>query len=161
VQLNVLVVQNSIVRLNKYFQNSLHRAVIGCGHFGVKPEMDDKKTPTKEFLDKFSLESWENVLRFLVGTVMDKKTSSLSTLLEKSGLMMKQYDCFHYSGNELKITSAGFQFLLQDSRTQIWSLLLQYLELADVCPILILDTTNACCRYAGFHISIRVFRIWM
>lgn len=83
------MIQNDHLKINKYFQNSLHNAVIGRGHFGIKPDVEDKKIPTKEFLDNYSLESWENVLGFLVGTGTDKKASSLSTLLEKSGLMVK------------------------------------------------------------------------
>ena len=90
IKLNVFVVQNDLLKINKNFQNSLHSAVTGCGHFGVKPETEDKKIPTKEFLDRFSLDSWENVLKFLVGTGTDEKALSLSTLLEKSGLMVKQ-----------------------------------------------------------------------
>jgi hypothetical protein len=89
IKLNIFVLQNDHVKINKNFQNSLHNAVIGCGHFGIRPEEEDKKIPTHEFLDQFSLQSWENVLGFLVGTGTDKKASSLSTLLEKSGLMMK------------------------------------------------------------------------
>ena len=37
------------------------------------------------------------------------------------------------SGN-LQITSAGFQFLLHPPHEQLWELLLQYLQMAEVVP---------------------------
>lgn len=35
----------------------------------------------------------------------------------------------------MTITSRGFQFLLEEVNTQLWGLLLKYLELAEVCRI--------------------------
>ena len=49
------------------------------------------------------------------------------------------------SGATLQITSAGFQFLLHPPHEQLWELLLQYLQMAEVFPLFnsayrILDT---------------------
>lgn len=40
------------------------------------------------------------------------------------------------SGATLQITSAGFQFLLHPPHEQLWELLLQYLQMAEVTPFL-------------------------
>lgn len=36
--------------------------------------------------------------------------------------------------DELVITNKGFQFLLQDTHVQVWSFLIQYIQLAPVYP---------------------------
>jgi transcription initiation factor TFIIH subunit 4 len=112
--------------MNINYQKGLHDALIGvCEHasFGKPCDTSDKHEVTKQFLDQYALTSWENVLHYLVGTSQDKKAPAVLQLLEKSGLMTK------VSG-EIRITSKGFQFLLQEMKLQVWALLLQYLELS-------------------------------
>lgn len=77
------------------------------------------------FLDSFSLNKWETILHFMVGTESTAMPSkSVLSLLKLGGLMEKGSD------HQLRITNTGFQFLLQDSNAQIWTILLQYLNLS-------------------------------
>ena len=48
-------------------------------------------------------------------------------LLQRAGLMQPD----EVTPAQLNITSAGFQFLLQDVNSQLWVLLLQYLSMAE------------------------------
>ena len=89
--------------------------------FGVPSDSEDKQgIITVSSLDEYAIESWEKVLHYLVGTSGQDRPESVTKLLAKSGLM---------SGNQ--ITSEGFQFLLQSMHIQIWSLLIEYVEMAD------------------------------
>ena len=85
-----------------------------------------------------------------------KPSQGVLYLLQRSGLMAtmlsQSYVCFCLStttsecfscnlrrisnrnrGTSMKITSAGFQFLLHSPHEQLWTLLLQYLHMAEVC----------------------------
>ena len=89
--------------------------------FGVPSETEDKngKISISE-LDTYAIESWEKLLHYLVGSSSTGRPESVTKLLDKSGLM---------NGN--RITSEGFQFLLQNMYIQIWSLLIEYVEMAE------------------------------
>ena len=70
-------------------------------------------------------------------------------MLEKSGLMASpgyvdisiRFYLAHGTldvareGAPARITSAGFQFLLQSPHEQLWEILLQYLRMAEVCVL--------------------------
>lgn len=93
--------------------------------FGVPCTDEDKHLVTVDFLDAYAKETWETILHFMVGTPEAKfPGEGVLSLLKRGGLM---------SGpkNQLRITRAGFQFLLQDINTQIWTLLLDYLKLSE------------------------------
>ncbi|CAK7902641.1 general transcription and DNA repair factor IIH subunit Tfb2p [[Candida] anglica] len=75
------------------------------------------------FLDSFALSKWETILHFMVGTESTPTPSTSVLSLLKSGGLMEG------SGSGLRITNTGFQFLLQDVNAQIWTILLQYLNL--------------------------------
>lgn len=96
--------------------------------FGVP--CDDRSSVTMDFLTEYSRTKWESILHFMVqstieiaGSLPPPATGALN-LLQQSGLMAGP------SPTRLHITSEGFQFLLQDPNTQVWSLLLHYLHLA-------------------------------
>jgi transcription initiation factor TFIIH subunit 4 len=42
----------------------------------------------------------------------------------------------------LQITNKGFQFLLQDVNTQVWAFLLQYLDMAEVLQMDLVEVLN-------------------
>ncbi|KAF9048848.1 transcription factor Tfb2 [Panaeolus papilionaceus] len=117
--------------LNNTFKTSFRQAITGggsSGSFGV-PANDKRQPNDLEFLDSFALERWETILHYMVssGTGQHPATPSHGVLflLQRSGLMTKSHS------SPLKITSAGFQFLLQSPHDQLWELLLQYLRLAE------------------------------
>ncbi|PPQ63223.1 hypothetical protein CVT24_005683 [Panaeolus cyanescens] len=130
-RLHILQNLSQKLALNNTFKTSLRQAITGggtSGSFGVPA--NDKRPPTEvEFLDSFALERWETILHFMVSSGTGQQPSPPSQgvlfLLQRSGLMTKSHSSF------LKITSAGFQFLLQSPHDQLWELLLQYLRLAE------------------------------
>lgn len=81
-----------------------------------------------EFLDSYARTQWETILYFMVGS--EQSTPPRNTvlfLLQRAGLMQRDAN----DARQLNITSAGFQFLLQDVNSQLWALLLQYLRMAE------------------------------
>ncbi len=92
--------------------------------FGVPCDTVDKHKIDINFLDKHTTKKWESILHYMVGTQLNEIPSAgVLSLLKHSGLM-------EGSINGMRITNEGFQFLLQDVNTQIWTLLLQYLQMA-------------------------------
>lgn len=115
-----------------------------------------KEAVTLEFLEKYSADQWEAVLHYMCRTEGTSQIhwtkdppKGVLRLLESSGLMQKsgadddEMDLDSRpskrantvpveDAERLRITSKGFQFLLQDVNTQIWAFLLQYVDLADV-----------------------------
>lgn len=72
-----------------------------------------------------------------------------------------------YSGSSnsiknMKITSKGFQFLLEDVNTQLWDFLLEYLEESEVRSLSLLFLSAYSCTdwsivVIGYSRSIRIF----
>ncbi|KAI9002328.1 transcription factor Tfb2-domain-containing protein [Gaertneriomyces semiglobifer] len=121
------------VQMNPVFQQNLHNALVGGGEhssFGVSVEVPDKHHVDVAFLDKYASEAWESVLHYLVGTfsASEKRPRAVGKLLVASGL---QEEADPRNPTSPNITSKGFQFLLQNVNVQLWSLLLQYLDLAE------------------------------
>ncbi|KAF9532674.1 transcription factor Tfb2-domain-containing protein [Crepidotus variabilis] len=118
--------------LNTTFKMSFRQALTGggtSGSFGVPAENDDKSPAQDlESLDSFALERWETILHYMVSSGTEQQPTKPSQgvlyLLQRSGLMST------FQG-VLRITSAGFQFLLHSPHDQLWDLLLQYLHLAE------------------------------
>lgn len=125
---------------------------------------------TVEYLDRYCLAKWENILHFMVGTDI-KETPSVGvlTLLRFSGLMELpsdreraevlngliddddvdlDYDASEHGKKslttlkQLLITKNGFQFLLQEINSQVWTLLIQYLIMAEKLKMNPVDVLN-------------------
>ncbi|KIJ62840.1 hypothetical protein HYDPIDRAFT_176279 [Hydnomerulius pinastri MD-312] len=129
------IIQNyaSKLALNPTFKLSMRQAITGGGStssFGVPAEKDDKRQPSGlETLDSYALERWETILHYMVssgqGQLPTKPSQGVLYLLQRSCLMKPVH------GSTLQITSSGFQFLLHSPHDQLWSLLLQYLHMAE------------------------------
>ncbi|KAF0973481.1 hypothetical protein FDP41_008185 [Naegleria fowleri] len=103
-------------------------------HNDAESELEPKKKKRKkhkpkdldpEFLQEYSKRKWENVLLYLVGTAVETEQSfseNVKELLKCSQLIKRS--------QSVKITNEGFQFLLQETKVQVWKLLKQYLETA-------------------------------
>ena len=122
----------SVVRLARPFVTSLRRALAGSGDhrsFGVP---SDKRDPDvdEQMLDDFAKRQWDSILYFVVGSVEPGASDGGSiaagsrTLLEWGGFVKAH-------GKSANITQDGFEFLLRDVNTQIWSLLIVYLQNAE------------------------------
>lgn len=127
--------------MNQTFRKGLFAALSGSGigtSFGLPSTTLDKYDVDIPFLDRYASTAWEAVLHYLVGTSNNTKhTSSVRHLLTMSGLQEKNpnYDQFSEDpslNQKYRITSKGFQFLLQGVNVQLWALMLQYVEQAEL-----------------------------
>ncbi|KAG8897386.1 RNA polymerase II transcription factor B 52 kDa subunit [Tulasnella sp. 403] len=116
--------------LTPSFQKSFRLALTGGGDhmsFGVPCEKDESSNVSIEMLDQHSADKWESILHFMVSSGTDQKipklTKGILFLLDRSGLM---------AGPGIpRITSQGFQFLLNSPHAQLWILLLEYLKISE------------------------------
>uniref|UniRef100_A0A3B3XBQ4 General transcription factor IIH subunit 4 n=1 Tax=Poecilia mexicana TaxID=48701 RepID=A0A3B3XBQ4_9TELE len=83
----------------------------------------DRHARDIESLDRYAMERWEVILQFMVGSP-SAVSQDLAQLLIQAGLMRSE------AGEAPYITSAGFQFLLLDTASQLWYFTLQYLKTA-------------------------------
>ncbi|POY76297.1 hypothetical protein BMF94_0492 [Rhodotorula taiwanensis] len=121
--------------MNATFQTSFRRALTGGGDQGAfgKPASDQNPDVTVQFLDDYAETQWEasyshfrTIQHFMVGSDAGatKPSEKVLVLLNRSGLMASSTQSLRH----MRITSKGFQFLLEDVNTQLWDLLLVYLE---------------------------------
>lgn len=123
------------MQLTTNFKNSMRRALTGGGthnSFGVPSTLVVPPEIDIAFLDRYARRKWEDILHFVVSSVGHKGGSdssgpnkSVKELLVAGRLVEKQV-----TGN-IKITQAGFTFLLQEANAQVWTLLLLWLEAMD------------------------------
>ncbi|KAI0044282.1 transcription factor Tfb2 [Auriscalpium vulgare] len=129
------ILANAAVKLtlSPAFKTSMRHAVTGGGasaSFGVPADLDEKRAPPSvEALDNHALERWETILHYMVssgtGQTPSRPSQGVLYLLQRSGLMAPNI------GQQLQITSPGFQFLLHTPHAQLWELLLQYLQMVE------------------------------
>ncbi|CAI4861724.1 CRB_1a_G0054860.mRNA.1.CDS.1 [Saccharomyces cerevisiae] len=113
-----------MINLNPTFKISLRNALTGGevqNSFGVVVE---ENVVSLDLLDEYSANKWETILHFMVGTPLAKIPSEKVLNLLKHSKLMEEVN----STGEFKITNEGFQFLLQEINSQLWTLLLQYLK---------------------------------
>ncbi|ODV68521.1 RNA polymerase II transcription factor B subunit 2 [Hyphopichia burtonii NRRL Y-1933] len=119
----------SHLKLHPIFKQNFRDCLTGSqasNAFGNLCTTADKHQVDVKFLDQFASQKWETILHFMVGTELGVDPSkSVLSLLKLGGLMEGPGT----SPRNLKITNEGFQFLLQDVNAQIWTFLLQYLNL--------------------------------
>ncbi|KAI5962488.1 TFB2 [Candida pseudojiufengensis] len=127
------------IKLNSIFRKNFRDCLTGTqdpNAFGSITITEDKHKVDIPFLDKFASTKWETILHFMVGTEGTPAPSkSVLSLLKAGGLM--EGDDYN-----LNITNTGFQFLLQDVNAQIWTLLLQYLNLTQELNMNPVDVLN-------------------
>ncbi|KAL4074869.1 transcription factor Tfb2-domain-containing protein [Scleroderma yunnanense] len=140
VMVGLHIIQNTTkLALNPTFKSNMRQAITGrlvcyihgtTGSFGVPAEHPEKRQSIGvDTLDTYALERWETILHYMVssgqGQLPAKPSQGVLYLLQRSGLMQS------INGSALQITSDGFQFLLHSPHDQLWSLLLQYLHMAE------------------------------
>ncbi|MEE6471934.1 hypothetical protein FKM82_009411 [Ascaphus truei] len=114
--------------LNPIFRENLRIALLGGGKAWADDGSmlgPDKYTRDVISLDKYAEERWEVILHFMVGSPSAAVSQDLAQLLIQAGLMKSD------SGDAPCISSAGFQFLLLDTASQLWYFMLQYLKSAE------------------------------
>lgn len=132
----------SHIRLHPIFRKNFRDCLTGSqasNAFGNLCTLIDKHQVDIKFLDSFASQKWETILHFMVGTELTSIPSkSVLSLLRLGGLMEGD----GRSSANLKITNIGFQFLLQDVNAQIWTFLLQYLNLTQELNMDPVDVLN-------------------
>uniref|UniRef100_A0AAQ5ZQB1 General transcription factor IIH subunit 4 n=1 Tax=Amphiprion ocellaris TaxID=80972 RepID=A0AAQ5ZQB1_AMPOC len=112
--------------LNPVFKDNLRTALLGGGTAWAEEGSTlgpDRHARDIESLDRYAMERWEVILQFMVGSP-SAVSQDLAHLLVQAGLMKSE------AGEAPYITSAGFQFLLLDTASQLWYFTLQYLKTA-------------------------------
>ncbi|XP_008330026.1 general transcription factor IIH subunit 4 [Cynoglossus semilaevis] len=113
--------------LNLVFKDNLRIALLGGGKAWADEGSalgPDRHARDIDSLDHYAMERWEVILHFMVGSTSAAVSQDLAQLLVQAGLMKSE------SGEAPYITSAGFQFLLLDTASQLWYITLQYLKTA-------------------------------
>ncbi|XP_023665634.1 general transcription factor IIH subunit 4 [Paramormyrops kingsleyae] len=113
--------------LNPIFKDNLRVALLGGGKAWADEGSSlgpDRHARDVDSLDRYALERWEVILHFMVGSPSAAVSQDLAQLLIQAGLMRSE------AGEAPCITSAGFQFLLLDTASQLWYFTLQYLKTA-------------------------------
>ncbi|KAI4880055.1 hypothetical protein NFI96_019924 [Prochilodus magdalenae] len=111
--------------LNPVFKDNLRIALLGGGKAWADVGSSlgpDRHARDVESLDRYAMERWEVILHFMVGSPSAAVSQDLAQLLIQAGLMKSE------AGEAPCITSAGFQFLLLDTASQLWYITLQYLN---------------------------------
>lgn len=137
--LHVVKERHQMLTLNPTLRQSFKSALTGSdgvNSFGVPCETEDKHKVNIAFLDEHAKTKWQSILHYMVGTENSDVPQEVLLLLQHSGLMEGD------DINNMKITNAGFQFLLQDINAQIWTLLLQYLNMSDKLQMDHVDVLN-------------------
>ncbi|CAK9437254.1 uncharacterized protein LODBEIA_P16320 [Lodderomyces beijingensis] len=134
------------IRLNSTFRKNFRDSLTGSqdpNAFGSVSTAVDKHAVDIAFLDSFATQKWESILHFMVGTEGTQPPSkSVLSLLRLGGLMEGHGGDRDDGDDASNITNTGFQFLLQDVNAQIWTLLLQYLNLTQELNMNPVDVLN-------------------
>ncbi|BCR87084.1 TFIIH/NER complex subunit TFB2 [Aspergillus chevalieri] len=115
------------------FAASLRQALMGTEQtqsFGVLSQLGDETAVTISDLDEYAGRQWEGVLGYMVGTSglgiqRDVNLSKGVKQLLQAGHLVEIRD------RRVEITKDGFAFVLQDVGTQVWHILILYVESAE------------------------------
>ncbi|KAF2098055.1 transcription factor Tfb2 [Rhizodiscina lignyota] len=123
-------------QLSDKFAKSLRQALTGGGNhrsFGVPCSTPDPDKIDVENLDKFARQQWEAILYYMVGSAggMQMGLSQGASISDGTKMLLEMGNFVERKGGRPIITQTGFSFLLQEANTQVWSLLIVYLESAD------------------------------
>jgi len=111
-------------KLNLTFKENLRVAILGGGAPWFEPLPPDKYNRDAAFLDKYAMERWECVLHYMVGSPgsADHISKDIKDILLHAKLMKCE------EGETAPVISAeGFQFLLLDTKSQVWCFLINYI----------------------------------
>lgn len=129
--LSIVLTKDKALYFNEVFRQGMISALTGSGDqrsFGTPCDVPGERAVSIAFIDDFARAQWETIMHYMVGyehSITPRKT--VLYLLQRAGLMQRD----ETAAGQLSITSEGFQFLLQDVNAQMWTLLLQYLSMAE------------------------------
>ncbi|KAJ0422574.1 transcription factor Tfb2-domain-containing protein [Aspergillus carlsbadensis] len=115
------------------FAASLRQALTGAEQtqsFGVLSRVSDKERVSIPDLDEYARRQWEGVLGYMVGTggLGSQRDASLSKGVKQ---LLQAGHLVEVRDRRVEITQDGFAFVLQDVGTQVWHILILYVESAE------------------------------
>ncbi|KZZ89020.1 RNA polymerase II transcription factor B subunit 2 [Ascosphaera apis ARSEF 7405] len=118
--------------LNEQFAKSLRSALTGGEKeqtFGVPcKEVPEEEKVTVAQLDDYARRQWEGVLGYMVGTnVLGAQREGVSLSRGVKSLLQACH-LVEVRDRRVEITKEGFAFVLQDINTQVWNILILYIE---------------------------------
>lgn len=114
------------------FAKALRLALTGGGNhrsFGVPSTEGDAKGVTVEYLDSYARKQWEAILYYVVGSA-NTSLSGGADISPGTKQLLQKGEFVAIRGKQAAISKQGFEFLLQETNAQIWTLLIVYLEFA-------------------------------
>lgn len=125
---HIITEEGGVVRVNSLFRSNLQTLLTGskAAPYLAKPPRKNTRhpPPTSEQLKQYSRDRWESILRFMVGSLSESSEWPSQAVVE----LLVQTELMAVAGDSFRITREGFQFLLKNVYTQIWTLLLAYIR---------------------------------
>ncbi|WEW59378.1 RNA polymerase II transcription factor B 52 kDa subunit [Emydomyces testavorans] len=116
------------------FAASLRQALTGGDKrqsFGVLSSTPDPNPMTIADLDDYARRQWEGVLGYMVGTNTLGVQRENVTLSKGVKSLLQACHLVEVRDRRVEITKEGFAFVLQDVNTQVWHILILYVENAE------------------------------
>ncbi|KAJ2808903.1 RNA polymerase II transcription factor B 52 kDa subunit [Coemansia guatemalensis] len=145
-KLQLVTEDHGNVSLNPVFRAQLRNALTGGGDFssfGTPFKGGGRDTRiTKAQLARYADVKWEAMLRFMVGRQDGSGESVVQPPAESVRSILRTAKLMEDGENGMAITNSGFQFLLQDTQSQVWTVLLQYLRQAEMQQMDVVEVLN-------------------
>ncbi|KAF3030860.1 RNA polymerase II transcription factor B 52 kDa subunit [Penicillium rubens] len=116
------------------FAASLRQALTGAedSHsFGVFSQAPEHTLTSITDLDEYARRQWEGVMGYMVGTSALSGQRDMVNLSKGVKQLLQAGHLVEIRGNRVDITKDGFGFVLQDVNTQVWHILILYVESAE------------------------------
>lgn len=114
------------------FASSLRQALMGSEDsqsFGVFSQIPDESPVSIADLDHYARRQWEGVLGYMVGTSAFGQRDAVN-LSKGVKQLLQAGHLVEIRDRRVDITKDGFGFVLQDVNTQVWHILILYVESA-------------------------------
>ncbi|OGE48668.1 hypothetical protein PENARI_c026G00776 [Penicillium arizonense] len=116
------------------FASSLRQALMGAedSHsFGVFSQGPGETQTSIADLDEYARRQWEGVMGYMVGTSAFGGQRDMVNLSKGVKQLLQAGHLVEIRGTRVDITKDGFGFVLQDVNTQVWNILILYVESAE------------------------------
>lgn len=115
------------------FASSLRQALTGSEDtqsFGVFSQIPNERKISIHDLDEYGRRQWEGVLGYMVGTSALTGNRDMVNLSKGVKQLLQAGNLVEIRGGRVDITKDGFGFVLQDVNTQVWHIMILYVESA-------------------------------
>lgn len=117
--------------LSPTFKKSVRQVLLGGGKPWAMTNTLDKDSKPRDiaFLDTYAMSRWRCVLHYMVGTGGRNGGTDAEAISPDAVRILLHANLMKRDERDgITITRQGFQFLLLDTRAQVWHFMLQYLE---------------------------------